>query len=81
MPTRTRSGPVPFGPLAAKIVVGLHRHRRRGLGRGRMALANKQKVEIPLPYQNATGGAVTTEAGHVLSTSAATCGTKRWERC
>ena len=35
---------------------------------------SQQKVEIPLPYQNAAGGAVTTESGHVQSTSAAACG-------
>ena len=34
----------------------------------------EQKVDIPLPFQNAAGGAVTTEAGHVVSSSAATCG-------
>jgi len=32
------------------------------------------KADIPLPFQNAAGGAVTTEAGHVLSSSAAACG-------
>jgi uncharacterized membrane protein len=31
-------------------------------------------AEIPLPYQNANGGAVTTESGHVLSTGLAPCG-------
>lgn len=33
-----------------------------------------QKVDIPLPFQNAAGGAVTTEAGHVLSSTLADCG-------
>jgi uncharacterized membrane protein len=32
------------------------------------------KADIPLPYQNAAGGAVTTESAHVLSSSAAVCG-------
>jgi uncharacterized membrane protein len=32
------------------------------------------KADIPLPFQNAAGGAVTTESGHVLSSSAAVCG-------
>ncbi len=32
------------------------------------------KPEIPLPYQSATGGAVTTEAGHVLSNDVGYCG-------
>jgi uncharacterized membrane protein len=35
---------------------------------------NHQKVHIPLPFQNASGGAVTTEAGHVTSSKAAPCG-------
>jgi uncharacterized membrane protein len=35
---------------------------------------SQQKVDIPLPFQNASGGAVTTEAGHVLSSKSAPCG-------
>ena len=35
---------------------------------------SQQKVDIPLPFQNASGGAVTTEAGHVLSSSLGDCG-------
>jgi uncharacterized membrane protein len=35
---------------------------------------SQQKADIPLPFQNATGGAVTTEAGHVVSNSLAACG-------
>lgn len=68
-------GPSPFGPLVAKVVVGLL------IAIGVVTLAgaawlwpSKQKVDIPLPFQNAAGGAVTTEAGHVVSTSAAPCG-------
>ncbi|OBA85570.1 hypothetical protein A5662_04135 [Mycobacteriaceae bacterium 1482268.1] len=68
-------GPSPLGPLAAKIVVGLL------IAIGVVVLTgaawlwpSQQKVNIPLPYQNAAGGAVSTEAGHVLSSSAATCG-------
>ena len=69
------SGPAPLGPLAAKIVVGL----LIAIGVAVLAGAawlwpSQQKVDIPLPFQNAAGGAVTTEAGHVLSSSAATCG-------
>jgi uncharacterized membrane protein len=69
------SGPAPLGPLAAKIVVGL----LIGIGVAVLAGAvwlwpSQQKVDIPLPFQNAAGGAVTTEAGHVLSSSVATCG-------
>ncbi len=69
------SGPSPFAPLVAKVVVGLL------IAIGVVTLAgaawlwpSQQKVDIPLPFQNAAGGAVTTEAGHVVSTAAATCG-------
>lgn len=33
-----------------------------------------KSVDIPLPYQNASGTAVTTESGHVLSTGLQPCG-------
>jgi uncharacterized membrane protein len=69
------SGTPPLGPLAAKVVVGLL------IAVGIVTLAgaawlwpSQQKVDIPLPYQNSAGGAVTTEAGHVVSSSAAPCG-------
>jgi len=69
------SAPSPLGPLAAKVVVGLL------IAIGVVTLAgaawlwpSQQKVDIPLPFQNAEGGAVTTEAGHVVSTTASTCG-------
>lgn len=69
------SGPAPLGPLAAKLVVGLL------VGIGILVIVGagllwptQQRVDIPLPFQNAAGGAVTTEAGHVLSTAVADCG-------
>jgi uncharacterized membrane protein len=69
------SGPSPFAPLVAKVVVGLL------IAIGVVTLAgaawlwpSQQKVDIPLPFQNSAGGAVTTEAGHVVSTTAANCG-------
>jgi uncharacterized membrane protein len=69
------SGPAPLGPLAAKIVVGLLIAIGIAVLAGAALLwPSEQKVDIPLPFQNTTGGAVTTEAGHVLSSSAATCG-------
>ena len=69
------SGPAPLGPLAAKVVVGL----LIAIGIAVLAGAawlwpSQQKVEIPLPLQNAAGGAVSTQAGHVVSSSAAVCG-------
>jgi uncharacterized membrane protein len=33
------------------------------------------KADIPLPFQNAAGGSVTTEGGHVLSSALGDCGT------
>jgi uncharacterized membrane protein len=69
------SGPAPLGPLAARIVVGLLIAIGVAVLAGAALLwPSQQKVDIPLPFQNAAGGAVTTEAGHVLSSSAATCG-------
>ena len=69
------SGPAPLGPLAAKIVVGLLVIIGVAVLAGAAWLwPSEQKVDIPLPFQNSAGGAVTTEAGHVLSSSSATCG-------
>ena len=64
-----------MGPLAAKIVVGLLIVIGVTVVIGAVLLwPSQQKADIPLPFQNAAGGAVTTEAGHVLSSSVATCG-------
>jgi uncharacterized membrane protein len=61
--------------VAAKVVVGLLVAIGVIVVAGAVLLwPSQQKVNIPLPYQNAAGGAVTTEAGHVLSSSASTCG-------
>ena len=69
------SGPAPLGPLAAKVVVGLLVAIGIGVIAG-MALLwpSHQSVDIPLPFQNAAGGAVTTESGHVQSSSEGPCG-------
>jgi uncharacterized membrane protein len=68
-------GPAPLGPVAAKVVVGL----LIVIGVATLAGAawlwpSQQKVDIPLPYQNISGGAVTTESGEVRSTSLSDCG-------
>ncbi|WP_280835047.1 YibE/F family protein [Mycolicibacterium frederiksbergense] len=69
------TGPAPLGPLATRIVVGLLVAIGIAVIAGAALLwPNQQKVDIPLPFQNAAGGAVTTEAGHVLSSSLADCG-------
>ncbi len=71
------AGPAPLGPLAAKVVVGL----LIAIGIAVLAGAawlwpSQQKVDIPLPFQNAEGAAVTNEAGHVVSSTATTCGSQ-----
>ncbi|CAN5132864.1 YibE/F family protein [soil metagenome] len=73
--SHSHSGPAPLGPLAAKIVVGL----LVAIGIAVIAAAallwpSQQKVDIPLPFQNSSGGAVTTEAGRVTSSTLADCG-------
>ena len=69
------TGPAPLGPMAAKIVVGALIVIGVAVLAGAVWLwPSHQKVDIPLPFQNAAGGAVTTEAGHVLSSKAAPCG-------
>jgi uncharacterized membrane protein len=71
-------GPAPLGPVAAKLVVGALVVIGIAVLAGAAWLwPSQQKVEIPLPFQNAAGGAVSTEAGHVASVRAATCGDQR----
>ena len=73
--SHTLRGPSPLGPLAAKIVVGVLVAIGMAVVAGAALLwPSQEKVDIPLPFQNAAGSAVTTEAGHVLSTGAAECG-------
>jgi len=61
--------------MAARIVVGALIGIAVAVLAGAVWLwPSHQKVDIPLPFQNASGGAVTTEAGHVLSSKAANCG-------
>lgn len=69
------AGPSPLGPLAARVVVGLLVAIGLAVLIGAAVLwPSHQKVDIPLPFQNAAGGAVTTEAGHVVSSTLADCG-------
>jgi uncharacterized membrane protein len=69
------SGPAPLGPLAAKVVVGLLIVIGIAVVAGAAWLwPSQQKVDVPLPFQDAAGGAVSTQAGHVVSNSAAVCG-------
>ena len=69
------SGPTPLGPIAARIVVGLLSLIGLAVIVGAVLLwPHGSKVDIPLPFQNASGGAVSTERGHVQSTAMADCG-------
>ena len=73
--SHTLHGPSPLEPLAAKIVVGILVAIGIAVVAGAALLwPSQEKVDIPLPFQNAAGGAVTTEAGKVLSTGKADCG-------
>ncbi len=68
-------GPSPLGPLAARIVIGLLAAIGVATVVGAVWLwPSQQKVDIPLPFQNSSGGAVTTEAGRVLATGKSVCG-------
>ena len=61
--------------MAAKIVVGALIVIGVAVVAGAVWLwPSHQKADIPVPFQNAAAGAVTTEAGHVLSSTSATCG-------
>jgi uncharacterized membrane protein len=61
--------------MAARVVVGLLAAIGIAVIIGAILLwPSGRKVDIPLPFQNATGGAVTTEAGHVLRSALGFCG-------
>lgn len=71
----SHTGPAPLGPLAARIVVATLALIGLAVIAGAVLLwPSGGKVDIPLPYQDATGGAVTTERGQVRSTTLADCG-------
>jgi uncharacterized membrane protein len=64
-----------LGPLAAKFVVGALIAIAVAVVAGAALLwPSQEKVDIPLPFQNAAGGAVTTETGHVVASGGGACG-------
>lgn len=64
-----------LAPLPAKIVVGLLITIGAAVLTGAICLwPSRQHVPIPMPFQDASGGAVTTESGHVLSSALGDCG-------
>ena len=73
--SHSHSGPAPLSPLAARIVVGLLALIVLAVLAGAVMLwPSGTKADIPLPFQNATGGSVTTEGGHVVSSALGDCG-------
>jgi uncharacterized membrane protein len=67
--------PAPIEPHAARVVVGLLAAIGLAVIIGAVLLwPSGREVDIPLPFQNASGGAVTTEAGHVISNTLGFCG-------
>jgi uncharacterized membrane protein len=68
-------GPPVVDSLPARIVVGLLIAIGVAVIGGAVVLwPSRQHVDIPMPLQNAIGGAVHTEAGHVLSSTLGDCG-------
>jgi uncharacterized membrane protein len=69
------SGPSPIDPLPARIVVGLLAAIGAAVVAGAVWLwPSHQHVDIPMPFQNAAGGAVSTQSAHVLSSGLGDCG-------
>ncbi|WP_396925354.1 YibE/F family protein [Mycolicibacterium sp.] len=72
--SHSHSGPAPLSPLAARIVVvALAVIGLTVVIAAVLLWPSGARVDIPLPFQNGAGGAVTTEGGHVLSSSLADC--------
>ncbi|MFZ1176967.1 MAG: YibE/F family protein, partial [Mycobacterium sp.] len=69
------SVPSPVDSLPGRIVIGLLVAIGVAVLAGAIVLwPSRQHVDIPMPLQNATGGAVSTQAGHVLSSGLGDCG-------
>lgn len=69
------SGPAAVDPLPARIVVGLLVAIGVAVAVGAVLLwPSRQHVDIPMPLQNAAGGAVSTQGGHVVSSGLGDCG-------
>ena len=67
--------PSELDPLPAKIVIGLLIAIGVAVIAGAVVLwPSRQHVDIPMPFQNASGGAVSTQRGHVLSSALGDCG-------
>ena len=65
----------PLSPVAARIVVIALSLMGLAMIIGAVLLwPSGSKVDIPLPFQNGQGGSVSTEGGHVLSSTLGDCG-------
>ena len=72
--SHSHTGPAPLGPLAARIVTATLAIIGLAMVVGAVILwPSDTKVDIPLPFQNAEGGSVTTEGGHVVSSTLGDC--------
>lgn len=73
--SHSHTGPAPLSPLAARVVVVALAVIGLAAVIGAVLLwPSGSKIDIPLPFQNGAGGAVSTEGGHVVSSSLADCG-------
>jgi len=73
--SHSAGGPAPLGPLAARIVIATLAIIGLAVVVGAVLFwPSGAKADIPLPFRNAQGGSVTTEGGHVLSSTLADCG-------
>jgi uncharacterized membrane protein len=69
------SGPSPVDTLPARIIVALLAAIGVAVIAGAVWLwPSAQHVDIPMPFQNASGGAVSTQSGHVVSSGLGDCG-------
>ncbi|RVW01730.1 YibE/F family protein [Rhodococcus spongiicola] len=68
-------GPAPVGPIAARVVVAiLVAVAIAVVGAAVILWPSNEHVRIQLPFQNADGPAVTTEAGTIVAQDLAPCG-------
>ncbi|AWZ26444.1 YibE/F family protein [Rhodococcus pyridinivorans] len=73
--------PIPLGPIAAKIVVGLLAAIGLLVLFGTALLwPSSRAVDIPAPFQTSSGGAVVTEAGTVVEQNTGPCGSASFGR-
>ena len=73
--------PIPLGPIAAKIVVGLLAAIGLLVLFGTALLwPSSRSVDIPAPFQTSGGGAVVTEAGMVVEQNTGPCGSPSFGR-